>query len=392
VKNKKNFYVNLSIFVGGIAAIIAGALVVTLTHANRIVALGGLLICFGGFALCMGLTRVAALHAANKDQRRKERQDKRELDKLYKDFSNNADRPETNTIRVVNCNFVFAAEGRFVCKENFKKVPGHHFAFEINSTKFISKPDDYDDGCYLEENGVLITAGYHDGEALEEYANDNGIVLPNDVEKLVGQRIALQQDKGYNLYAWTAEGDEISCGFVEILKYEKDVLTVYFALNVPCGLDDVVVGTVELIRDIDYENCDIHTLIGKVKRKRYNVIDVTEDEVQEILQANPSLPQSYVEFIREAGFVDMDWIDVGRNASTPTNLDDDEIGYMKDILKDYPDFNLDDFYFVAVDSNDTYYAFSRKSDDEKVYVFSNDAFGISTYENFEEFLAEILKA
>ncbi len=392
MKNKKNFYLNLLIFVGGIAAIIAGALVVTLTHANRIVALGGLLICFGGFALCMGIVRVAALHAANKEQRQKERQYKRELAQLYKDFPSDADRPETNTIRVANCNFVFAAEGRFVCKENFKNVRGHHFAFEINSTDFLSKPDDCDDSCYLEENGVLIAAGYHDGEALEEFANDNGIVLKDKVENLVGQRITLRQDGGYNLYAWTAEGDEISCGFVDILEYENDVLTVFFALNVPYGLDDVVTGTVELIRDTSDEKCDIHTLIGKIKRKRYNTIDVTEKEVQEILQANPFLPQCYVEFIREAGFVDMDWIDVGRNASTPTNLNDDEIGYLKDILKDYPDVDLDNFYFVAVDSNGTYYAFSRKTDDQKIYEFSNDASGISTYENFEEFLSEILKA
>lgn len=390
MKNNKNLYLNLLIFVGGIAAIIAGALIVTLTHANRIVALGGLMICIGGFALCMGIIRVAALHVVNKEKTKKARQDKRELTQLYKAFPSDAERPETNTIRVVNCGFEFAAEGRFVCKEDFKNVRGHHFAFEINSTKFIGKPDGYDDDCYLEENGVLVMAGYHDGEALEEYANDNGIVLQDNVEKLVGQRIALKQDEGYNLYVWTAEGDEISCGFVDVLKYENDVLTVFFAVKAPCGLNDTVVGTVELKRDTSDENCDVHALIEKIKRKRYNTLAVPDSEAREILQKNPFLPQGYIEFIREVGFADMDWIDIGRNADTPTNLNDDEIGYLNDILADYPDVNLNDFYFFAIDSNDTYYAFLRKADDEKVYVFSNDASGISTYENFEIFLTEIM--
>lgn len=357
--------------------------------------MGGLLICFGAFFLLMGLARLIALHTANKEKRQElasERKREKRIDDALKAFQNKTDFPEPNTIKIADIGLEFFAEGRYVCKKDFKNVPGHHFAFEINSTGLKHKPDGFDDVCDLEENGVLVAAGYHDGEALEEYANNNGIVLRDAVQNSVAQTITLGNHKGYALYVWTAEGDEVDFGFVKILKCENDVLTVYFLLDVPYGLDDTVEGTVELKLDTDADAHDIHSLINKIKRKRYNVIEVNGDDADAIKQENPFLPESYIEFLKEIGFADMDWIDVGRNAKTPTNLDDDEIKYLNEILADYKGTDVNDFYFIALDSSDTYYALSRKPGDEKVYIFSNDSPHIGSYENFEEFLTEILDA
>ncbi len=394
MKDKKNFYLNLLIFIGSPILIAAGILLIKLFQNNRIIALGGLLICLGSFFLLMGLIRVVSLHSINKEKMREELASKQEFENrvnaALKAFEDKTDYPEPNTVKVVNADFEFSAEGRYVCEKDFKGIPGYHFAFEIRSINLKHKPEDCDDGCYLEENGVLIVAGYHDGEALEKYANDNGIILSDAVENTVGQTITLKPDNGYNLYIWTAEGDEIDFGFVKILKCEKDVVTVYFMLDVPFGLNDTVEGTVELIKDTDAETHDIQSLINKIKRKRYNTIEVDSEEVQTIRNENTFLPESYITFLSEVGYADLDWIDVGWNNKTPTNLNDGETVFINDVMANFKDMKPDDFYFIGIDSGDSYYAFSRRSNDKKVYVFSYDDPYMTTYESFEDFLNEIL--
>ena len=85
--------------------------------------------------------------------------------------------PETNTIKLVENGLEFFAEGQYVCEKDFKNIPGYHFAFEINSTNLKKKSKDFNDVCDLKGCGILVAVGYHDGEALEEYANDNGVIL-----------------------------------------------------------------------------------------------------------------------------------------------------------------------------------------------------------------------
>ena len=53
--------------------------------------------------------------------------------------------------------------------------------------------------------------------------------------------------------------------------------------------------------------------------------------------------------------------------NSPTNLNDDEIQYINEILANYKDINLDDLYFIAVDSGDTYYALSKVADKKSLY-------------------------
>ena len=255
-------------------------------------------------------------------------------------------------------------------------------------------PETYCDVCNLAENGVLVEAGYFERKPLDDAENDNGIILKDAPEKLVGQTVTLKQNDGYNLYIWTADGDEIDFGFLKILKCEDDVLTVYFSLNVSAGLCDTVEGTVELKRDASADTAeDIHTLIDVIKRRPYNAIELSDGQIEAILQANPFLPESYVEFLKKVGFADLDWIDVGRNADTPTNLyRAEEESYVKQLLSASADYHLDDFYFFAVDASDSYYAFSRNNREATVYAFSYYAPFITHYENFEKFLSEILRA
>ncbi len=319
-----------------------------------------------------------------------------ELDKAFdealKTIQNRTDFPAPNIIRLVNENIEFFAEGRYVCEKDFKNVPGHHFAFEINSTGLKYMPEDYNDVCDLESVGVLVAVGYHDGEPLEKYANDNGIILQDTLENSVGQTIGLKSDNGYSFYVRTAEYDDGDIGFVKILKCKDDVVTVYFIVNVPFGLNGMVEGTIELKKETDEDARDINSLISKIKRNRFNTIDVSDEEIEEITQANPFLPESYITFLKEVGFADMNWIDVGRNAKTPTNLYDDETEFIKDILAANTELNVDDFYFIAITNDDDYYAFSKNPDDKKVYVITEEPYNLDTYESFEEFICEILNA
>ena len=393
MKNKKNFYLNLLTFIGSPVFIVAGILMIVLCDNSRLKALGGVAICLAAVALFIGFIRVLFAPKDKENTRdfftvNKERENA--FNDALKAFQSKTDYPEVNTVKLVGSGLEFFAEGRYVCVKNFKNINGYHFAFEINSTKLKLMPEGYDDVCDLESNGVIVMAGYHDGIALEKYATDHGIILQDTVENSIGKTIILKQHRGYKFCVSTAEDGEANLGFVKILKCENDVLTVYFSISVPFGLNDTVEGTVELKKEADGQACDINSLIHIIKVRRYNLIGISSEEVQAIKQANPFLPESYITFLREVGFADLKWIDIGRNIKTPTNLYDTEITYMNEILADYKDYNLDDYYFIGADSDASYYALSRKADDKKVYIFSNDATGIATYESFEKFLNEIL--
>ncbi len=417
MKKNRDFYLNVIVFTLAPIVIIAGAITMALTHnGDRAFALGALLILIGVWFLFIWPIRVWGQRRKKKEEAKKSAEDDKAklIDKAYEVFCNTTDYPKPNTLRLVHTDMVFNAEGRYVLEPYFKNIPGEHFAFEIKSTDFISMPDDYDDVCDLQSNdfismpddyddvcdlqsnGVVISAGYHDGEALERYANDNGIILPNTLSRVIGKPIKLGNDKGYKLEIRTVEGDEVDYGFFKIVKCENDVITLFFSLTALWGLSDTVEGLVELKKETLEQAHDIDSLIAKVKRKQYNVIEVAADAVRAIKEANPFLPESYITFLREVGFADMDWIDVGRNEKTPANLNDEEIKYICELTEQKGDLterdetSYEDFYFFAVDNSDTYYAFSRKGEDKKVYIFSNDAADVGTYESFEEFLLEIM--
>lgn len=394
MKKDKDFYLSLLIFIGAPIAIVVGALMTQLSNSNRVIALGGLLICLALFFICIWLIRIIGLHSVEKEKKKEREKALAErqniIDEARQAFKHKTNYPKTNTLKLVNEGIVFSAEGRYVCEKDFKKIPGYHLAFEISTTELKRMPKDYDDVCDFEGTGVIVSVGYHDGEALEKYANDNGVILKDTLENSVDNIITLISDGGYAVSVCTAEGDDIDYGFVKILKYENDILTVHFSLHVPYGLCDTVEGVVELKKDAGGQAHDINYLIGRIKRKPYNTMDVSDEVLQSIKQANPFLPESYIAFLSEVGFADLDWIDIGWNAKTPTNLDDNQIGYINDILKDYNGEKVDDYYFIGIDNSDSYYAFSRNTDDKKVYIFSNDASNIDTYETFEELLSEIL--
>ena len=380
--------------------IVAGVLMNVLSDNNRVAAFGGVLICLGAMVLIFGVALVASVHSANKEKKEKEAkvlEEQMRLKKLLADgmaaVQNKTDYPETNTLKLVKEGVEFYAAGKYVCEKDFKNVAGYHFAFEISSTDLKTKPASYDDVCDIEGTGVTVEVGYFDGEALEEYANSNGVILQSPLENSVGQTIVLKENSGYAASVWTVDGDDIDYGFVKILGCENGVVTVYFKVNVPCGLCDTVEGVVKLKKDTEEENdiTDIQSAIDFIKRKKFNTLSVSEDELQTIMQSNPFLPESYIAFLKEVGFADLDWIDVGMDNETATNLNEGETGYINDILKGYPSYSLDDYYFIGIDSGGTYYALSRNADDKKVYIFSDDASGIDTYESFEKFIIEILK-
>lgn len=394
MKKDKEYRLNLFLIIAAPIAIVAGVLFVVISiNSSLAVPLGYLLICLGVFFFLLWTIRVLAFRSINKEKRQEEQKREIERKKQINDalikFENATDTIELDTVKLVDTGMEFYADGRYVCEKDFKGISGRHFAFEIMSTDLKYKPQGYDDICNLGGCGILISVGYHDGKALEKYANDNGVILQDTPENSIGLTIALSQDKGYNFNIWTVEGDDIDFGFVKILKCENGVLTVRFLLNVPFGICDTVEGVVRLKKEASKDAQDIQSLITRVKWERYNTIEVSAEEVESIKQSNPFLPESYIEFLRKIGFADMNWIDVGWNRKTPTNLDNEDLNSLKEIYENCSNLNLEDFYFIAIDNDGKYYAFSRNSNDGKVYRISYNPYceGI-----FEEFLAEILNA
>ena len=108
-------------------------------------------------------------------------------------------------------------------------------------------PNDFEDTCDLEGTGFTISAGYYEGYPLAG-ENESGIVL-NEISNLAGRVLSLRQDDGYMLQIQTVESDWISEGAVKIIKQIENSITVSFKFAVPFGLNDVVTGTVELIKD-----------------------------------------------------------------------------------------------------------------------------------------------
>ncbi len=393
-KKKKDFYLNLFTLIGMPILFITGALLMAFFEYNTIGTLGAFLFFIGVFVFLFRLYIIAVGYCTNRKKRREENKARLAKEKLIDDarqaFESKTNRPETNTIKLIGAGFEFFVEGLYVCEKDFKDVAGNHLAFDIRDTRLKYKPEDYDDVCDLESIGVLIEVGYLEGEPLEKYANDNGIILQDSLENSIGSTITLLPNKGYNAYIGTAECDEIDYGFVKILGLENDILTIYFSLTTTYGLCDTVEGVVELKKDALEMAHDIDSLIDKVKRKRFNTIEVDEEEVRSIKQANPFLPDSYITFLKEVGFVDFNWIDIGWNNKTPTNLDDFAIDGVKELFANYKDLNMNDYYFIGIDNDDRHYAFSKKTDDKKVYVYSDNEPKFFSYESFEEFVREIL--
>ncbi|MDE6294076.1 MAG: SMI1/KNR4 family protein [Clostridiales bacterium] len=399
-KKKKDFYLNLLTFVGMPIIAIVGTLMMGFFEYDTLGTLGALLFFIGGFVFMFRLFTFAIGHFTNKNKRD---EDKARIEKenmiaeARQTFKSRTDYPEKNTVKLTDAGVEFFAEGRYVCEKDFKDVSGNHFAFEIRSTSLKNMPEDYDDICDLERIGVIIEVGYHDDEALEKYANDNGVILQDTLENSIDRTITLKPDSGYTARVCTAENDDIDYGFVKILGLENDVLTMFFSLTASCGLCDTIEGVVRLKRQ-DRTSTDIHSLIDRIKWKQFNTIEVKDEEIQQIKRDNPFLPDSYIAFLSEVGFADLNWIDIGWNNNTPTNLDSDQKEYVlddnqtddvNDVIKDYTDKNVGDYYFIAIDNDGTYYALSRNADDKKVYILSDDVCK-GTYETFEVFVSEIL--
>lgn len=395
MKKDKEQRTNLLLIIFAPISTVAGIpfLVIPIENVQRSMRImfGGLLVLLGLFLFSLWLIRILAMRSIEKDklkeQKKLDEARTKRLNDLINKFENAVDLPKPNTIKLFDAGMIFDVEGRYVCEKDFKGKLGHHLAFEVTSTGLKYKPEDYDDACDLESHGILISVGYHDGEALEEYANDNGVILEDLPKNLIGRTVTLKLLDGYKFDIWTAEDDDIDCGVMKILECENDVLTVHFMLSV-FGLCDTVEGVVRLKKEPSKDARDIQSLITRTKWRRYNTLDVSAETIAEIQQANAFLPESYIEFLREIGFADMNWIDVGFYNKTPTNLCGDS-ATVKFFLE-YKEYNVSDYYFIAIDNNNGLYAFSRNPDDKKVYAFSCDIPHVTIYDSFEEFLATIL--
>lgn len=385
MKNKKKLIACLYGIIGLILVVVGVVIGVTYKRGNM-VAVAALLICAGAVFLLMWWVRMLSGGSTDKEKKKAKQENyfKRlnEIDEKRQTFKFNKNYPEVGTLKLAGAGVEFYAEGQYVCKD-VNNTGCYHLAFEISTTELKHMPEDYDDVCDLESSGVLVLMGNLDGED-----KAGGVILSRSPENYGDSVITLDSDSDpCPANIWTAEGDEVDYGFIKILNCEDDILTIYFSFTAAYGLCDTVEGVVELKKNV--QQTTIQSAINRIKRRRFNTLDVSDEEVNAIAKANPFLPESYLTFIREVGFVDFDWIDIGMNAKTPTNLSDDEKNAVTELLAEhYADKTVDDFYFIGIDSDDSYYAFS-KNGDGKVYEFSYNGRTV-TYDSFEKLLFDIL--
>lgn len=151
-------------------------------------------------------------------------------------------------VSFVNEKITFSAEAKFGYIKDFNNIPGYHLAFTISGTELVSMPEDYDDSMDYEDNLFTVDLGYFDEVLLSTPENDNGIIV-DDIENLEGQKIDIQQFKGYVASIKTVESDDIDIGEIRFVKWTKNRKVIKFKLLVGIGLGDIVVGTVELKED-----------------------------------------------------------------------------------------------------------------------------------------------
>ena len=160
----------------------------------------------------------------------------------------NAAKAEVGYATFLNDGIKFTAEGKFACVKDFNGVKGYHFAFQINATKLVSKPQDFDDVCDYESVLFTIEIGYFDSVKLSEPENDNGVVL-DDISALEGKTVKIAKDNGYTAQISTVECDDIDEGEITFEEWNGQRHIISFLFLAAYGVSEVIVGKVELLPD-----------------------------------------------------------------------------------------------------------------------------------------------
>ena len=164
---------------------------------------------------------------------------------IYEDVK---DFGEVGYVSFVKAKLKFSANGKFACVKDFNGKKGYHLAFHVSGTKLVSKPEDYDDVVDYESTLFTVELAYFDGIRLSEPENDNGIVV-KDIYRLQGKTIKIEQNHGYNAAISTAECDEIDCGEITFEQWDDNAHVISFKLLALYGVNDVIVGKVNLLED-----------------------------------------------------------------------------------------------------------------------------------------------
>lgn len=167
------------------------------------------------------------------------------LAKIYEDVT---DFGEVGCVSFIKSKLKFSANGKFACVKDFNGKKGHHFAFYVNGTKLLSKPDDFDDVLDYESNLFSVELGYFDGIGLSEPENDNGIII-KDIAHLQGKKIEIKPNSGYTTTLATTEWDDIDCGEITFEQWDDNARIISFKLLALSGVNDVIVGKVNLLED-----------------------------------------------------------------------------------------------------------------------------------------------
>jgi len=161
---------------------------------------------------------------------------------------NLSDFDQENTVCFINEKLKFLAEAKFVCVENFNDKAGYHFAFNIKGTKLIEKPDNYEDVVGYEECLFNINLAYFDGIPLAVPENQCGIKV-RTLENLKGKVVKFDSEQGYIASIDTAEVDEIDWGQIRFEEWTETSKIISFKFVVGAGVNDIVVGRVNLEPD-----------------------------------------------------------------------------------------------------------------------------------------------
>lgn len=160
---------------------------------------------------------------------------------------------EEGFVKFLSDDLTFAATGKYYIEKDFCGKKGYHLAIEISGTDLVKTPEDYTDTLDYESSLFRINIGYFDGIALSTPENDNGVILAED-EHLQGVTVYLEQNSGYVFSIDTVECDDLDCGQIKILEWNKNRHTIAFKCLASCGVADVICGKIDLQYDTEAQD------------------------------------------------------------------------------------------------------------------------------------------
>ena len=163
---------------------------------------------------------------------------------MTKRYNEIKDFGEVGYVSFIQQGVKFSAEGKFSYTKDTNRQPVYRFVFQIEGTKLVSAPDNYEDVLDYANNLFAIEIKHiMSSNSTETENNDNNI---DDISSLTGKKLNIAPHKGYTAVIATAELDVVEYGEVTFEQWDDNEHIISFKLMNLLGINDIVVGKVQL--------------------------------------------------------------------------------------------------------------------------------------------------